>query len=375
MVSFTITEKGYASPVMRILTELMYRRFTAGAYPVALVSMDNCSRNGEKLQSAVLTFAREWVNQGSVPEEFIDYLETSVSFPWSMIDKITPRPAPAIADALRTDGAEDMDIIITMRQTYIAPFVNAEAPQYLVIEDDFPNGRPPLDRAGVIFTNRETVNLCERMKVTTCLNPLHTALAVYGCLLGYTLIADEMRDPALVRFIEGIGYGEGMPVVDDPGVISPREFIAEVLRDRLPNPFIPDTPQRIACDTSQKVGIRFGETIKSYAAAGRAGELRFIPLAIAGWLRYLLALDDELQPMELSADPMLTTLCPMLEGVIIGGSFDAHKILTPILSNAALFGSDLYEVGLGERIEGYFAELCAGKGAVRDVLNKYSRGE
>ena len=90
------------------------------------------------------------------------------------------------------------------------------------------------------MTDRETVNNVERMKVTTCLNPLHTALAVYGCLLGYTSIAAEMRDPQLGKLVERIGYDEGMPVVVDPGILSPRDFIAEVIRDRLPNPFIPE---------------------------------------------------------------------------------------------------------------------------------------
>ena len=61
----------------------------------------------------------------------------------------------------------------------------------MVIEDRFPNGRPPLEKAGVYMADRETVNNVEKMKVTTCLNPLHTALAVYGCLLGYDSIAAE----------------------------------------------------------------------------------------------------------------------------------------------------------------------------------------
>ena len=147
----------------------------------------------------------------------------------------------------------------------MAPFVNAEVSEYLVIEDKFTNGRPPLEEAGIIFTDRETVNKVETMKVTTCLNPLHTALAVSGCLLGYNLIADEMKDPILRKFVEKIGYEEGLKVVVDPKIISPKEFIDEVVNERFSNPFIPDTPQRIATDTSQKVGIRFGETIKSYA--------------------------------------------------------------------------------------------------------------
>ena len=91
-----------------------------------------------------------------------------------------------------------------------------------------------------------------------------TALAVYGCMLGYTLICDEMKDETLVKLVKRLGYVEGLPVVVDPVILSPKAFIDEVVEQRLPNPFMPDSPQRIATDTSQKVGIRFGETIKSY---------------------------------------------------------------------------------------------------------------
>ena len=98
------------------------------------------------------------------------------------------------------------------------------------------------------------------MKVCTCLNPLHTALAIYGCLLGYTLISDEMKNPVLKKIVESIGYQEGLPVVVNPGILDPKEFIDQVVNVRIPNPFMPDTPQRIATDTSQKLSIRFGET-------------------------------------------------------------------------------------------------------------------
>ena len=177
---------------------------------------------------------------------FVEYLsdESIVSFPWSMIDKITPRPADSVCAELKNLGIEDMDPVITSKKTYIAPFVNAEGPQYLVIEDKFPNGRPPLEKAGVYMTDRDTVNKVERMKVTTCLNPLHTALAVYGCVLGYTLIADEMKDPELSRLVHEIGPVEGMPVVTDPGILSPQDFVDEVIKVRIPNPFMPDAPYR-----------------------------------------------------------------------------------------------------------------------------------
>ena len=339
--------------------------------------MDNCSHNGEKLRGSVLEVVEAWQQNGLVDDGFVAYMqdEKRIAFPWSMIDKITPRPAKEVENALLADGIEDMEPIVTSRNTFIAPFVNAEIPQYLVVEDNFPNGRPALEKAGVYMTDRDTVNKTERMKVTTCLNPLHTALAVYGCLLGYTSIAAEMQDAELKGLIERIGYDEGMPVVTDPGIIKPADFIAEVVGQRFPNPFIPDTPQRIATDTSQKIPIRFGETIKSYIASDELDvkSLTFIPLAIAGWLRYLLGVDDKGETMEVSSDPMLETLQQQLAGIELGKPASVGDKLRPILSNEAVFAADLVACGLADKIEEMFGKLIAGPGAVRATLQEYLR--
>lgn len=397
LISFTITEKGYAlknaageylsyiasdiekgpdkaTSVMAQVTSLLYHRFKNGKLPLAVVSMDNCSRNGEKLQTSVISFAREWVKKGFVVSDFIDYLtdERKITFPWSMIDKITPRPSEEIGKKLEECGIEKMKPFVTEKKTFIAPFVNAEGPQYLVIEDKFPNGRPALEKAGVYMTDRVTVNKVERMKVTTCLNPLHTALAVYGCLLDYKLIADEMKDSELKELVKRIGPDEGMRVVTDPKILSPQAFVSEVINVRLPNPYVPDTPQRIACDTSQKVGIRFGETIKSYVEKdGDASKLKAIPLAIAGWCRYLLGVDDKGNKFELSPDPMLDELTVALDGVEWNKAGSYSGQLKPILSNKNIFGIDLYKAGIGEKIEELFKEELGGKGAVRNTLRKH----
>ena len=398
MISFTITEKGYAlyrpdgslMPVvqadidegpaharhaMSMVAALLLERFQNGAYPLAVVSMDNCSHNGEKLRASVMEIVAAWVKNGLVPADFEAYVndEARVSFPWSMIDKITPRPAEIIEKQLMDAGFEDMQPVITSRNTYIAPFVNAEVPQYLVVEDRFPNGRPALDKAGVYLCDRKTVNDTERMKVTTCLNPLHTALAVYGCLLGYTSIAAEMKDAELVKLVKTIGYKEGLPVVTDPGIISPKAFIDEVVEQRLPNPFIPDTPQRIATDTSQKVGIRFGETIKSYMTSDtlNPADLTAIPLALAGWIRYLIGVDDNGAPMNVSSDPMLATLQAALAGVTLGQPDSVDGKLEGILGNASIFGVSLYTAGLADKVTADVKELLAGPGAVRATLKKH----
>ncbi len=159
MVSFTITEKGYAlqkadgtwfpfveadikngpekaKGAMAVVVAMLYERFKVGQYPLALVSMDNCSKNGAKLQESVLTMAQEWKKAGFVDEKFLSYIQDQekIAFPWTMIDKITPRPSEQIAADLEALGVEDMQPVITGKKTYIAPFVNAEKPQYLVIE-------------------------------------------------------------------------------------------------------------------------------------------------------------------------------------------------------------------------------------------------
>jgi len=161
--------------------------------------------------------------------------------------------------------------------------------------------------------------------------------------------------------------------VVDPKILSPRDFINEVVEQRLPNPFIPDMPQRIATDTSQKVPIRFGETIKSYMARPElnAADLKYVPLALAGWLRYLLAVDDRGEAFSCSSDPMLETLQSQLSAVKLGQPETAtEEVLKPILSNPALFAVDLYEAGLAEKVMTYLKKMLTGPGAVRATLEE-----
>ncbi len=386
MISFTITEKGYGfndadlarglKPVFALgkVCALLYERFQAGQLPLTVQSMDNCSHNGDKVKIGVFAYAERWLTDGLVPQDFLDYLkdEKKITFPWSMIDKITPRPHIKVKELLAEDGFEDNDYIETEKHTFTAPFVNAEEVQYLVIEDNYTNGRPPLDLGGALYTTRETVDKVETMKVTTCLNPLHTAMSIYGCMLGYTLISAEMADEDLRAFIQKIGYMEAMPVVTDPGVLNPYEFIGAVINRRLPNPFMPDAPQRIAMDTSQKLPIRFGETIKKYVARGLdMSNLILIPLTLAGYARYLKGIKDDGTPFEPSPDPMLAELQAIVAPLEIGKADQDWSCLRQLYSRKDVFGLDLYEAGLGEQIEGMVKELFAGCGAVRKTLHQY----
>ena len=399
MVSFTITEKGYAlqkadgtwlpyvkadiengperaNGAMAVLVAMLFERYQAGKYPLALVSMDNCSRNGEKLRGSVLTMAEEWQKKGFVDADFLAYVsdEQTVAFPWTMIDKITPRPSEQIAADLEKLGVENMQPVITGKKTYIAPFVNAEKPQYLVIEDSFPNGRPALEKGfGVYLADRNTVNLSERMKVTVCLNPVHSATGPLGVVLGYDLFAHMLNtNEDMMKMARMVAYDEGLPVVEDPGILSPQAFVDELFNDRFPNEYLGDTNLRLAVDVSQMVGIRFGETIKAHIAKyGNASRLTAIPLGIAGWLRYMLAVDDEGRDYELAPDPMNEELQEQLGDIVVGKPETLKDQLKPVLSNERLFFTDLYKAGVGEKVEEMFREMIAGKGAVKATLHKY----
>lgn len=400
MATFTITEKGYSiydksnkilpaiaedfergpenpQSYMGKITSFCYERFLIGKKKIALVSLDNCSHNGLKLYTAINEFAKRWAEKGMVENSFLDYIndKNSVSFPCTMIDKITPRPDDKVKEILINDGIKGVEPIITEKHTYAASFTNSEECEYLVIEDVFPNGRPPLEEAGVKFTNREIVDKVEKMKVCTCLNPIHTTLAIFGCLLSYKKMSAAINDEDLRKLAERVGYDEGLKVVTDPKIINPRKFIDEVFNKRIPNPFMPDTPQRIATDTSQKMSVRFGETIKSYIKDKNLDieSLEYIPLVIAGWCRYLLGIDDNGEKFEISPDPMLDELRSYIKDVEFGKSGLFTKELIPILSNKNIFGVNLYDVGLGKKVESYFEELVAGKGFVRKTLKRYLR--
>lgn len=397
IASLTVTEKAYAlddgygeyrsevlrdfaagpfgpEGIMARLAGLCHERYAAGGSPVALVSMDNCSQNGDRIRAALLVFANAWTLAGHCKSGFSAWLSDprSVSYPWTMIDKITPSPDESIARELSDAGLEGMSVHRTRLGSVAAPFVNAEAPGYLAIEDSFPNGRPRLELGGIYLTDRGTVERMERMKVGACLNPLHTALAVFGCLLGFERIYDEMRDPALSSLARRLGYEEGLPVAADPGIVEPRAFLREVLESRLVNPFLPDTPWRIACDTSQKLPVRFGGTLKAWRENPSMDEtgLTWIPLVFAGWCRYLMGVNDRGERFEPSPDARLAQCEAVVEKIRLGDRGPFSETLRPLLSDATIFGTDLFEFGLADRVLSFFGEMVRGPGAVRETLER-----
>ena len=132
---------------------------------------------------------------------------------------------------------------------------------------------------------------------------------------------------------------------------------------------MPDDPRRIATDTSQKLGIRFGETVKSYIAAGRnLDDLVVIPLAIAAWFRYLLAVNDKGETFEVSPDPLKEEFQAKLAGIVWNDPSSYKGQLRPLLANTSVFHVDYTKTPLADRIEAYFTRLLEGPGSVRKIL-------
>ena len=405
MVTTTITEKGYAlvdsqgrplpwiapefeggpdkaKSAIAVITALLLERYRAGALPLALVSTDNFSRNGERFGQVVRRMAEEWIKRGLAEKGFGDYLKdkNKITFPLTMIDRITPNPDAEVGRRFKALGIADAEPFRTRVGTVMAPYANTEETWYWVVEDDFPAGRPPLEKAGVYMADKDTVNAADQMKVTTCLNPLHTALAVFGMLLGYPTMSKTITDPDLKALVTRLGYVEGLPVVEDPGIFSPKEFLRQVIEIRVPNPGLPDTPARICADTSQKIPVRYGITISKYIRAKDldTADLEAIPLIIAAWLRLLIGsdgngIDDAGRPVKLSPDPRLEELQRILVDIPLNGSAKKETLTTTIksiLADTSIFGTDLNTIPLADKIETFLTAMCQGNGAVASTLHK-----
>ena len=136
---------------------------------------------------------------------------------------------------------------------------------------------------------------------------------------------------------------------------------------------MPDTPQRIATDTSQKLAIRFGETIKAYEKSPSldVASLKLIPLVFAGWLRYLMAIDDKGNAFTPSSDPLLESASAYVKDYSLSSAPKDLSRLNALLSNEKIFGVDLIKIGMADLVKQYFAELSSGIGAVEKTLEKY----
>jgi fructuronate reductase len=302
IVTLTITEKGYtvdlgtgglragdpdivhdlANPAtprtaLGFLAEAIERRRLAGVAPFTILSCDNLPSNGKTLRRVLTDFA------ALRSADLAAHIRDHVRCPSSMVDRIVPATADADRRAIAAEiGVDDA-----------WPVLGETFGQW-VIEDDFPSGRPALERHGVEFTT--DVEPFERMKLRM-LNGAHTALAAIGRLGGFETVSDAMADPSIRRFI-AVYWRHVIPTL----TTDPRkgEAYAARLAERFDNATLRHRTAQIASDASQKLPQRILSPLRDALDAG----LPCLPLifAVAAWVRSCGGLSDAGAPLPLN-DP------------------------------------------------------------------------
>jgi len=255
------------------------RRRRAGLPPFTVLSCDNMKANGQAARAAVVGFAR------LQDDELACWIDQHVSFPGSMVDRITPSTSVEDRDAIAGRfGVADRWPVVT------------EPYSQWVMEDDFCNGRPPLEDVGVQFV--PDVGDHELMK-TRLLNASHSAMGHLGVLAGLTFVPDLLADPLLRRYVTRLMAVEIAPLLPSPAAIDLAEYQQSLLR-RFADPAIGDRLDRLCRRGSSKVPLYLLPSLRAALAQGRPSEL--LTLAVAGFCRYLQGVDTQGREILLADD-------------------------------------------------------------------------
>jgi fructuronate reductase len=337
IVSLTITEKGYgvdpktggldrthasiapdlANPrkptgAIGYIVEALRQRRAAGAAPFTALCCDNLPHNGKVLRRLVGEFA------GAVDPGLSDWISANVSFPSTMVDRITPASTDAtFAEALRLIGCEDRAAVET------EPFTQ------WVIEDDFVAGRPEWEAGGAIFAS--DVAPYEKMKLRM-LNGAHSMLAYSGYLAGHAYVRDVMGDKALAALVARQMRAAAQTLDPVPGVDL--EAYAGDLLARFANPAIAHQTYQIAMDGTQKLPQRLIEPAIQTLRAG--APLDAYAFAVAAWMRYCLGMNEQGQTYALR-DPREAEIAALVGGA----KGDAGSIVDRLLGLPGLFPDEI----------------------------------
>ncbi len=250
------------------LTALLRARMQAAAGAVTLLNCDNLRHNGDRSRSGLLQFITALGDT-----DLLAWVEAHTTSPNAMVDRITPRPTPEVAERVRAATGWD-DKAALMGESFIQ----------WVIEDNFANGRPDWQRVGVEMV--QSVAPYEEAKIRL-LNATHSCIAWAGTLAGYQFIHEGMQDPAIRRMAYDYVTDDAIPVLDTQDKPSPLKLAAyrDVVLDRFGNPAIQDTNQRVAMDAFAKIPGMIAPTIRDRLARGET--IHSVAMLPALFLAYL----------------------------------------------------------------------------------------
>ncbi|PBS13295.1 mannitol dehydrogenase [Lysobacteraceae bacterium NML93-0792] len=350
LVMLTVTEKGYclsadgvdlahpdivrdlatpASPSSAIgvvVAGLALRR-AQGLSAYTVLSCDNLADNGGRLRRAVLEYARQF------DAELAAWIDAHATFPRSMVDSITP----ATDEALRAD----VDAALGLHDAWP---VQREPYTQWVVEDAFCNGRPPLERAGVILSG--DIAGWDRAKLRL-LNGPHSTLAYLGLLLELETVSDAMRHPALSPFVERLMREDIAPTLAPMDGFDARAYIDAILA-RFRNPAIRHRLAQIAWDGSQKIPVRLLGTISDALAAGRSIDGLCLP--VAAWMHVV---RRQAQAGVALDDPMADRLASIGATMTV----DARQDVTAILALAPVFDAVVDDARIVDALVRAYAAL------------------
>lgn len=288
IVSLTITEGGYnfntttgyfnfenpdiqhelANPdepktVYGYLTAALRKRRENGLPPFTILSCDNIQHNGDMTRSMVLAFAKKQDLQ------LANWIEKNVGFPNTMVDRITPVTASEVIDYLikEYDLKDDWPVVCE-------PFIQ------WVIEDNFPYGRPPLEKLGVQFV--PDVTPYEKMKIRL-LNAGHSVLGIPGAIYGHTTINACMQDTVFARFMRQFMDKEATPILEEVAGIN-IETYKDSLEERFANPNVKDSVSRICSESSAKLPKFLIPTLRENLENN--GSIKYATFILAAWCYY-----------------------------------------------------------------------------------------
>ncbi|MHC6221753.1 mannitol dehydrogenase family protein [Arthrobacter sp. MMS24-S77] len=271
-----------STPLGRLVLGLAARR-DADAGPLAVVCCDNLSNNGTVARNAVMGMALAF------DPGLAAWINTSLSFVSTSVDRITPRTTDADIDAVAAAcGYRDESPVV------------AEPFRSWVLSGDFPAGRPRWEDAGAIFVDE--IEPYENRKLWL-LNGAHSLLAYAGQLRGHKTVAEALADDSCHRAVEDF-WNEAAANLHGDELRIP-EYRAALL-ERFGNSRIAHHLAQIAMDGSTKLRMRALPVLRAERAAGRSGQAA--AKMIAAWTAYTATATGLQDP--LAADIAAANLLP-----------------------------------------------------------------
>lgn len=348
IISLTITEKGYCydseknldlqhpmiahdrenpdEPISAIgfVYAAAKKRKENSGQPFTLMSCDNLPGNGKIASRIILQYAR------SLDGEVANWIEKNVSFPNGMVDRITPAPSQDTVDFVKNEFGLD-DPCALASEDFLQ----------WIIEDDFINGRPAYETVGVQFV--KDVEPYEKCKVRL-LNGSHSALSYLSYLMGYREVDAAMADPLICDFVRRYMDENVTPCVPEVPGVDVEEY-KSILIQRFSNPAISDKIQRLAMDGSEKIPNAIVPPIAYQLQQNES--LDYLAFALAAWYRYLRAVDESGDPIEIT-DPMSQRLISIAQAQPLDPTefLSIKEIFGEVAGNSHLVG--LVTVALGQ---------------------------